>query len=100
MLNTSWSVLYRELGHITTEESTSSAVADKAYHITVLVSVNMTVGRFHAFAAHIYVRGDIPRAKYDSFSSTFTVIKRGSKEKKVVDASTAIMTCRVPSRAR
>lgn len=61
--------------------------ADTTYHITALASANMTSGRFRAFATHIYVRGDIPRAEYLSFSSTYAVIRRGTREKKVVDES-------------
>ena len=47
----------------------------------------MTVGRFRAFATHIYVRGNIPRAEFSSFSSTYSVIRRGAREKRVVDES-------------
>ena len=61
--------------------------ADTTYHITALASANMTTGRFRAFATHIYIRGDIPRAEYSSFSSTYTIIRRGTREKKVVDES-------------
>ena len=80
---------YREPGHTTTEDSTSTMnmPADTTYHITALASANMTAGRFRAFATHIYVRGDIPRAKFSSYSSTYAVIRRGSREKKVVDES-------------
>jgi hypothetical protein len=78
---------YRELGHKTAKNSTSSTRVDTMYHITALASANMTGGRFRAFAAHIYVNGDIPRAKYSSFSSTFTVIRRGNREKRVVEES-------------
>jgi hypothetical protein len=61
--------------------------ADTTYHITALASANMTTGRFRAFATHIYVQGDIPRAKYSSYSSTYAVIRRGTREKRVVDDS-------------
>lgn len=61
--------------------------ADTTYHITALASANMTAGRFRAFAIHIYVRGDIPRAEYLTFSSTYAVIRRGTREKRVVDES-------------
>jgi hypothetical protein len=61
--------------------------ADTTYHITALASVDMTAGRFRAFATHIYIRGDIPRAEYLSFSSTYDVIRRGTREKKVVEES-------------
>ena len=102
VLKSSRSVLCRELGHKTTQASRSPVPADTTYHITVLASTDMTVGRFRAFAAHIYVSGDIPRAKYSSFSSTYTVIRRGSREKKVVDVSKAlplVASYRVPPRA-
>jgi hypothetical protein len=59
--------------------------ADTTYHITALASANMTLGRFRAFAVHIYVRGDIPRVEYLSFSSRYIVIRRGMREKKVID---------------
>lgn len=61
--------------------------ADTTYHITALASINMTAGRFRAFATHIYVRGNIPHAEYVSFSSTYAVIRRGTREKRVVDES-------------
>ena len=61
--------------------------ADTTYHITALASANMTAGRFRAFATHIYVRGDIPRARYLSYSSTYAVIRRGTREKTVVEES-------------
>jgi len=79
----------REPGHVTTGDSTCSMnmPVDKTYHITALASANMTTGRFRAFATHIYVRGDIPRAKYLCYSSTHAVIRRGTREKKVVDES-------------
>ena len=80
-----WSTLCRELGHRTTKGPTPFAPADKTYHITALASVNIMVGRFQAFAAHIYVSGAIPQAKYSRFSSTYTVIRWGSREKMVVD---------------
>ncbi|KAF9647008.1 hypothetical protein BDM02DRAFT_3130024 [Thelephora ganbajun] len=78
-----------EPGHTTTNNSTSSMnmPADTTYHITALASANMTTGRFRAFATHIYVRGDIPRAEYSSYSSTYAVIRRGTREKMVVDES-------------
>ena len=60
---------------------------DTTYHITALASTNMTTGRFWAFAIHIYVRGDIPRARYLSYSSTYTMIRRGTREKTVVETS-------------
>ncbi|KAF9647608.1 hypothetical protein BDM02DRAFT_3261600 [Thelephora ganbajun] len=91
-----------ELGHKTTMGSTSSISVDTTYHITVLVSPDMTVGRFRAFAVHIYISGRIPRAKYTSFSSTYSVIRRGSREKRVVDVSKTLSlggSCRVPPRA-
>ena len=61
----------------------------------------MTVGRFRAYAVHIYLTGDIPRAKYSSFSSTYTVIRRGTREKKVVEGSkplAVVPSSRVPPR--
>ena len=93
----------RELGHKTTKRSKSSTPVDKTYHITALVSPDMTVGRFRAFAVHIYISGEIPRAKYFTFSSTYTVIRRGNREKRVVDTSKALAatsSCRVPPRRR
>lgn len=82
-------VRLREPGHETTMNSPSplNIPADTTYHITALASVDMTAGRFRAFATHIYVRGDIPRAEYLSFSSTYSVIRRGTREKKVVEES-------------
>jgi hypothetical protein len=65
--------------------------ADKTYHITALASPDMTSGRFRAFAVHVYVRGDIPRAEYSSYSSTYAVIRRGSREKRVVDESIPLL---------
>jgi len=74
--------------------------ADTTYHITALASADMTVGRFRAFAAHIYVSGAIPRARYSCFSSTYIAIRRGSREKRVVDTSKplplAVASYRVP----
>jgi hypothetical protein len=96
-------MLYRELGHKTTKSSTSSARVDPMYHITALASADMTGGRFRAFAAHIYISGDIPRAKYSSFSSTFNVTRRGNREKRVVEESKALslpVSHRVPPRSR
>jgi len=61
--------------------------ADTTYHITALASANMTTGRFRAFAIHIYVRGDIPHAEYSSYSSTYNTIRRGTREKMIVDES-------------
>ena len=98
VLNTPCSALCRELGHKSTKRPTSSTPADTNYHITALASPDMTVGRFRAFAIHIYISGDIPRAKYSSFSSTYTVLRRGNREKKVVDRSKALT--RVPPPCR
>ena len=91
----------RELGHKTSKNSTSSPHVDRAYHITALASADMTVGRFRAFAVHIYVKGNIPRAEYASYSSTYAVMRRGTREKKVVSTSkalTLVPSCRVPPR--
>ena len=101
VLNTPCSVLCRELVHKTSKRSPSSILVDTNYHITALASPDMTVGRFRAFAIHIYISGDIPRAKYSSFSSTYTVFRRGKREKKVVDKSKALVLVppsRIPPR--
>ncbi|KAF9780553.1 hypothetical protein BJ322DRAFT_1083725 [Thelephora terrestris] len=94
-------IMLWELGHKTTKRPTTFTPVDTAYHITALASPDMTGGRFRAFAVHIYVRGDIPRAKYTSFSSTYALLRRGNREKKVVDASkplAVVPPCRVPPR--
>lgn len=79
----------REPGHTTTKDSGTplNLPPDTSYHITALASTDMTTGRFRAFATHIYVRGRIPYAKYWGFSSTFAVLRRGTREKKVIDES-------------
>ena len=93
---------HREPGHTTTRNpiSPTNLPADTTYHITALASSNMTAGRFRAFATHIYVRGDIPRAQFSSFSSTYTVIRRGTREKKVVDESVPLPNLGLVSQVR